>query len=97
MKNEPQDGLQALKTRLRDSLLSTPAGSTENILYNQAEILDLTFRHLINQGCDRYDGTPHFMAAFRAQNQYRYTLKAIGASKKDRSGNKTSPGNGFTP
>ena len=80
-----------LRKRMRDRLEETldehqstlPTG----LMVEQSNILDRAFRHLVARGIE-YGDTPIFLAAFKAQNQYRMTLKALESHDSPKGGNK---------
>jgi hypothetical protein len=81
MDDTPDHIITKLKKEMVDALEYDFDDSTA--LLKQAKILDRAFRHLIGKGVGYYGDTSHFMAAFRAQNQCRYTLGARAAQKKN--------------
>jgi len=68
-----------LKIRLKDALADYGEVAPEDVFFEQAQILDRAFRHLMLYGTHTQGG-PHLdpiQAAMKLQNQYRYTVKAM--------------------
>lgn len=73
----PPDPLKALHARMLESLLPHEGETPEEVMANQMKALDMMFRDFVVR-TERYlEQTPYFMAALRAQNQYRYTHKHL--------------------
>ncbi len=71
-----------LKSRLNALLIPDDADpyATTATLASQAAMLDCAFRHLASLGMSFSDAyVPYIHAALKAQNQYRYTVKALEA------------------
>ena len=77
-----------MRARLEETLAEEYSSMPDGVMVEQARILDRIFRHLAARGVE-YGGTELFQAAFKAQNQYRMTVKSLetlnlpgGAAKK---------------
>lgn len=77
---ENDDALLALLKKRLNGLIYKPEEdplATGATLLSQAAVLDCTFRQLIARGVQSGQ-VPHLLAALKAQNQYRYTVRAVG-------------------
>jgi FMN phosphatase YigB (HAD superfamily) len=84
----PEKILRTLLTsRLRDTL-ERKGQSNEETLMEQADILDCTFRRILAYAnIERYPETKEILAALKAQNQCRDTLKELNALKNHQTHN----------
>lgn len=74
-----------LRDRLEATLEENYSSLPDGIMVEQTQLLDSAFRHLLGSGL-QYGGTALFLAAFKAQNQYRMTVKALEPFDSPRGG-----------
>lgn len=76
-----------MRARLEETLAEEYSSMPDGVMVEQARILDRIFRHLTARGVE-YGDTQVFQAAFRAQNQYRMTVKSLETLDLPRGGAK---------
>lgn len=82
--NTASDITGLLKTRLNALLVPDDADpyATQATLASQAALLDCAFRHLASIGTTLTGADiPRIQTALKAQNQYRYTVRALETGK----------------
>lgn len=65
--------MRRLEETLNEDVSILPTG----VMVEQMAILDIAFRHGLHYALSGSMDAPVFHAALKAQNQYRYTLKAL--------------------
>ncbi|PCJ99903.1 MAG: hypothetical protein COA45_03580 [Zetaproteobacteria bacterium] len=69
------------KKSLQDALCYDADTDLEDLLLEQAKVLDCAFRHIMNQA-NEYGDVQSYNAGLRAQNQFRNTAATIQALRK---------------
>jgi hypothetical protein len=88
MDDKQKQMIERLTKNLNDSL-ELYDGAPEEVLLNQAKLLDLSFRKCLTGIDSKYGGgicPTQFAAALKAQNQYRYTFRELQSRKKPQGG-----------